>query len=167
MDPLYSYSVGITAWFPWSSIYYLLGHICLYTYIYAQSQSKYISVFSLILFLYDFHFTAHTLFQFFLKFPYFCCCSIHLKKPVISTWHSYFLLFRHLHSHTLCGIKLYNMHCAHSLTVTPKTLSILTLNLVWEVHCLTGWEFCLALVEWYIVHTLGYRISPWVMWFGP
>ena len=30
-------------------------------------------------------------------------------------------------------------------TVTPKTLSILTPNAVWEVHCLTAWEFHLAL----------------------
>ena len=51
-------------------------------------------------------------------------------------------------------------------TVTPKTLSILTPNAVWEVHCLTAWEFRSALVELYIVNTLGYRIAPWVMWFG-
>ena len=51
-------------------------------------------------------------------------------------------------------------------TVTPKTLSILTPNAVWEVHRLTAWEFCLALVELYIVHTLGYKISPWVTWSG-
>ena len=37
-------------------------------YIYVQSQSKYISVFSLILFLYYFHFTVRTPFQFFLNF---------------------------------------------------------------------------------------------------
>ena len=36
--------------------------------IYAQSQSKYISVFSSILFLYYFHFTVRTLFQFFSEF---------------------------------------------------------------------------------------------------
>ena len=52
-------------------------------------------------------------------------------------------------------------------TVTPKTLSILTPNAVWEVHHLTAWEFCLTLVELYRVHTLGYKIAPWVMWFGP
>ena len=52
-------------------------------------------------------------------------------------------------------------------TVTPKTLSILTPNAVWEVHHLTVWELGLALVELYIVHTLGYKIAPWVMWFGP
>ena len=52
-------------------------------------------------------------------------------------------------------------------TVTPKTLSILIPNVVWEVHHLTVWEFHLALVELYIVHTLGYKISPCVMWFGP
>ena len=48
-------------------------------------------------------------------------------------------------------------------TVTPKTLSILTPNAVWEVHHLTVWDFRLALVESYIVHTLGYKIAPWVM----
>ena len=53
------------------------------------------------------------------------------------------------------------------VTVTPKTLSILTPNVVWEVHRLTAWEFCLALVELYIVHTLRHKISPWVMRFGP
>ena len=52
-------------------------------------------------------------------------------------------------------------------TVTPKTLSILTPNVVWRVHRLTAQKFCLALVELYIVHTLGYKIAPWVMWFGP
>ena len=51
-------------------------------------------------------------------------------------------------------------------TVTPKTLYILTPNVVWEVHHFTVWEFHLALVELYIVHTLGYKITPWVMWFG-
>ena len=52
-------------------------------------------------------------------------------------------------------------------TVTPKTLSILTPNVVWGVHCLIAWDFRLALVELYIVCTLGYKIAPWVMWFGP
>ena len=51
--------------------------------------------------------------------------------------------------------------------MTPKTLSILTPNAVWEVHHLTVWEFHLALVELYIVHTLGYNIAPWVIWFEP
>ena len=45
-------------------------------------------------------------------------------------------------------------------TVTPKTLSILTPNVVWEVHHLIAWELHLALVELYIVHTLGYKIAP-------
>ena len=64
----------------------LLGHIHMLICIYAQGQPKYILVLSSILFLYLIHFIVHTLFQFFLKFPYFSfCCSIHLKKPVIST----------------------------------------------------------------------------------
>ena len=59
------------------------GSKCWGTYacIYAQSQSKYISVFSLFLFLYYFHFTVRTPFQFFFRiFPYFSCHSIHFKS---------------------------------------------------------------------------------------
>ena len=55
--------------------------------IYAQSQSKYISVFSLILFLYYFHFTVRTLFQFFPIFSLFFLPFYSLQKPVILTWH--------------------------------------------------------------------------------
>ena len=55
--------------------------------IYAQSQSKYISVFSSILFWYYFHFTVHTPFQFFLKFSLFFLPFYSLQKPVILTWH--------------------------------------------------------------------------------
>ena len=61
-------------------------HIC----IYAQSQSKYISVFSLILFLYYFHFTVRTLFQFFLKFSLFFLPFYSLQKPVTLTWYCWF-----------------------------------------------------------------------------
>ena len=57
--------------------------ICIY-------QSKNISVFSLILFLYYFHFTVHTLFQFFLKFPLFFLPFYSLQKPVTLTWHCWF-----------------------------------------------------------------------------
>ena len=56
-------------------------------YIDAQSQSKYILVFSLILFLYYFHFTVRTPFQFFPKFSLFFLPFYSLQKPVILTWH--------------------------------------------------------------------------------
>ena len=65
--------------------------------IYAQSQSKYISVFSLILFLYYFHFTVHTLFQFFLKISLFFLPFYSLQKPVTLTWHCWFCF--HLSAH--------------------------------------------------------------------
>ena len=55
--------------------------------IYAQSQSKYISVFSLILFLYYFYFTVRTLFQFFPNFSLFFLPFYSLQKPVILTRH--------------------------------------------------------------------------------
>ena len=55
--------------------------------IYAQSQSRYISVFSSILFLYYFHFTVRTPFQFFLKFSLFFLPFYSLQKPVILTRH--------------------------------------------------------------------------------
>ena len=61
-------------------------HIC----IYAQSQSKYISVFSLILFLYYFNFTVRTLFQFFPNFSLFFLRFYSLQKPVTLTWHCWF-----------------------------------------------------------------------------
>ena len=57
--------------------------ICLY----AQNQSKYISVFSLILFLYYFHFTIRTPFQFFPYFSLFFLPFYSLQKPVILTRH--------------------------------------------------------------------------------
>ena len=55
--------------------------------IYAQSQSKYISVFSSILFLYYFHFTVRTPFQFFPNFSLFFLPFYSLQKPVILTRH--------------------------------------------------------------------------------
>ena len=68
--------------------------------IYAQNQSKYISVFSLILFLYYFHFTVRTLFQFFSNFSLFFLPFYSLQKPVILTQHcSFLLLFKCPHSH--------------------------------------------------------------------
>ena len=55
--------------------------------IYAQGQSTYISVFSLILFLYYFHFTVRTPFQFFPNFSLFFLPFYSLQKPVILTRH--------------------------------------------------------------------------------
>ena len=55
--------------------------------IYAQSQSKYISVFSSILFLYYLNFTVRTPFQFFPNFSLFFLLFYSLQKPVILTWH--------------------------------------------------------------------------------
>ena len=55
--------------------------------IYAQCQSKYISVFLSILFLYYFHFTVRTLFQFFPNFSLFFLPFYSLQKPVILTRH--------------------------------------------------------------------------------
>ena len=55
---------------------------------YALSESKYTSVFSFILFIYYFCFTVHIISIFFWNFPYSCCHSIHLKKPVTLTRHS-------------------------------------------------------------------------------
>ena len=52
-----------------------------------QSQSKYISVFSLILFLYYFHFTVHIPFQFFPNFSLFFLPFYSLQKPVTLTRH--------------------------------------------------------------------------------
>ena len=78
--------------------------------IYAQSQSKYILVFSSIAFLYYFHFTVRTVFQFFLKFSLFLYLSqkaCHFKTALL------FASFKHPCSRLSCGIKLYNMHCTH------------------------------------------------------
>ena len=58
--------------------------------IYAQSQSKYISVFYFILFLYYFHFTVRTPFQFFPNFSLFFLPFYSLQKPVILTRHCWF-----------------------------------------------------------------------------
>ena len=55
--------------------------------IYAQCQSKYISVFSSILFLYYFYFTVRTSFQFFPNFSLFFLPFYSLQKPVILTRH--------------------------------------------------------------------------------
>ena len=65
------------------------GSKCWGTYacIYAQSQSKYISVFSLVLFLYYFHFTVRTPFQFFSNFSLFFLPFYSLQKPVTLTQH--------------------------------------------------------------------------------
>ena len=57
--------------------------------VYAQSESKYISVFSLILFLYYFHFTVH-MFQFFLNFFLFFLPFYSLQKPITLTWHCWY-----------------------------------------------------------------------------
>ena len=59
--------------------------------IYAQAQSKYISVFSFLLFLYYPHFTGRTPFQF---FSLFFLLFYSPKKPVISMRQSYLLPFR-------------------------------------------------------------------------
>ena len=56
--------------------------------------------------------------------------------------------------------------CPIDITVTPKTLSILTSTVVRAAHHQTPWESCFALVELKIEYTLGYKIAPWVMWFG-
>ena len=58
--------------------------------IYAPSQSKYISVFSLILFLYYFPFIVCTLFQFFPNFSLFFLPFYSLQKPVTLTQHCWF-----------------------------------------------------------------------------
>ena len=73
--------------------------------IYAWSQSKYISVFSFILFMYYFSFTVCTSFLFFLKFPLVLLQLYSPQKPVTLTRHSYFC-FR-LGDHSSCEIKLY------------------------------------------------------------
>ena len=90
----------------------LLGHICLYAYMHKVNPN----IFQYFLWFYS-CITFISLFahhsNFFWISPYFCCCSIHLKKPVISTWHSYLLPFRCLHSHMSCKIKLYNTGCVH------------------------------------------------------
>ena len=78
-------------------------------------------------------------------------------------WLTNLLPFYSVHSHNTPGHLILDIHV---YTVTPKTLSILTPNVVGEVHHLTAWEFHLALVELYIVYTPGYKIAPWVMWFG-
>ena len=49
------------------------------------------------------------------------------------------------------------------ITVTPKTLSILTSTVVRAAHHQTPWESRLALVELNIEYTLGYKIASWVM----
>ena len=66
--------------------------------IYAQGQSKYISVFSSTLFLHHIPSIVHTLCQFFSKFFLFLLLFYSSQKPVISTRHSYLLPFRCLHS---------------------------------------------------------------------
>ena len=66
---------------------------CWGTYAYMHICTKliqYISVFSLILFLYYFHFTVCTLFQFFLKFSLFFLPFYSPQKPVTLTWHCWF-----------------------------------------------------------------------------
>ena len=83
--------------------------------IYAQSQSKYISVFSLISFLYYFHFTVHTPFQFFLNFSLFFLPFYSLQKPVTSTQHCWFCFRWSAHVPTHRAESNYIIHnaCAH------------------------------------------------------
>ena len=70
------------------NVNYVGAHMLIY--IYAQSQSKYILVFSLILFLYYFHFTVCTPFQFFPNFSLFYLPFYSLQKPVTLTQHCWF-----------------------------------------------------------------------------
>ena len=74
--------------------------------IYAQSQSKYISVFSLILFLYHFHFTVHTPFQFFPNFSLFFLAILFTSKACHFDMALLILLpCKRPHSHAPCRIK--------------------------------------------------------------
>ena len=113
-------------------------HIC------TKSIQIYFSIFfDFILVLLSFH-CSHTIPTFSDFFPYFCCCSIHLQKPVISTWHSYLLPFRCLHSHMSCGIKLCNMlhslfRCqlpAHQTESKPRAgYEIIGMGYMWAQTC--------------------------------
>ena len=92
------------------------AHLCVGAHmlicIYAQSQFKYISVFSLILFLYYFYFTVRTPFQFFLNFSLFFLPFYSLQKLVTLTWHCWFCFclstripMRHAESnHIICNV---------------------------------------------------------------
>ena len=83
--------------------------------IHAQSQSKYISVFSLILFLYYFHFTFRTLFQFFFEFFPIFVAVLFISKS-LSFWHGTLIRF-HLgarvpthHAESICIICVARVH---------------------------------------------------------
>ena len=68
--------------------------------------------------------------------------------------------------HSKCVVQtFYSLGIAQDcvVTVTPKTLSILTSMVVRAAHHQTPWESRLALVELNIEDTLGYKIAPWVM----